>query len=220
MICIIPVRAGSTEIPRKNLRTINGETLLHKAAAESIDTQWPVVVLADSDDLAAEAATVHGVKIWRDKSPISNFEDISVRLNAFKEETQLPDSEIVILRQCTSHKISPKTFQRFMHRARAVKSGEALLCVSPLNKKPTALYHIDASGALQALNPQSPATTYPRQPLPGVWWFCGALCAFRADSIDPRKWSIFDGLKLIPFFIDENESSDIDREEDFFDCKS
>lgn len=217
MICIIPVRGGSKGVPGKNLRTTgSGKTLLAQAIekARGVCGHW-VTVLADTDELAQHAKEAGARDVWRDGRNIPDFEDVSVRLAAWKRERAKIPGGIVVLLQCTSPNVSRETLAQFVDAAQRLNSGEALLAVSPLNKKPNALFEIGGDGNLRPLNPIAPAVTFPRQALPAAWWFCGALCAFHTSDIGVGKRSLFDGMKLIPFFIPENEASDIDREADF-----
>lgn len=215
MICVIPVRGGSKGVPGKNLRKISGTSLLSIAIIKAEEFFGrKTFVLADTEELAAHAKAVRpDIIVYRDGRNIPDMEDVSIRL--FEANTLFPQGEIVVLMQCTSPKISRRTLELFIAAAKQLRQGEALLAVSPLNKKPNALFQIDASGELKPMNPNAPAVTFPRQALPAAWWFCGALSAFHKDAIDRGKPSVFSGLKLIPFFIPEDEASDIDREEDF-----
>ncbi|MBP3302036.1 MAG: hypothetical protein J6L64_02730 [Opitutales bacterium] len=217
MICVIPVRGGSKGVPGKNLRTTSsGKTLLAQAIEKARAVCGNrVTVLADTDELAQHAERAGAWDVWRDGRNTPDFEDVSVRLAAWKRERPVNPGGIVVLLQCTSPNVSRETLAQFVDAARRLNSGEALLAVSPLNKKPNALFEIGGDGSLRPLNPIAPAVTFPRQALPPAWWFCGALSAFYKDAIDRGKPSVFSGLKLIPFFIPEHEASDIDREEDF-----
>ena len=66
---IIPARGGSRRVPRKNLRKINGETLLarcirqYRAAAHIVGPE--IYVTTDDDEIAAEARRC-GAKVVRD----------------------------------------------------------------------------------------------------------------------------------------------------------
>lgn len=105
-IALIPARGGSKGIPQKNLKRINGRTLLQRsieaAAASSYVNE--VYVSSDDDDILAEALRC-GAKIIKRPDDLSNdtATSESALLHAiYHLEGKSCNPEILLFLQCTS----------------------------------------------------------------------------------------------------------------------
>jgi len=95
---IIPARMGSKGLPYKNLREINGKSLMRIAVEKCLEVATVVTVSTEDDDIACRAhamkASVHfrDPKLARDDVP-----SIDVL-----REAQMPDAGIILWVQCTA----------------------------------------------------------------------------------------------------------------------
>jgi CMP-N-acetylneuraminic acid synthetase len=62
VLAVVPARGGSKSIPRKNLQTVGGVSLVGRAAALAASIAWidEAVISSDDDEIIAEAVT-HGI---------------------------------------------------------------------------------------------------------------------------------------------------------------
>ncbi len=106
-LAIIPARGGSKGIPRKNLQTVGGMTLVGRSIHEALRSRSirAAAVSTDDDEIAAEASR-HGASIIRRPTEISGdrASSESALLHALDSieasGNKLPD--ILVFLQCTS----------------------------------------------------------------------------------------------------------------------
>lgn len=96
---IIPARGGSKGIPRKNLQTINGETLLARCIRTCKAVVEDVLVSTDDDEIAEEALRHRARLRWR---PDYLSQDDSVTWDAVRHAIPATDAEAIVLAQCTA----------------------------------------------------------------------------------------------------------------------
>lgn len=102
VLCVIPARGGSKEIPGKNLRPVGGKPLVVHSIEHAINAEIPrdkIIVSSDSDQIL-ELASGHGVVALRRPDDISG--DDSSTESALLHALDLHPADHVILLQPTS----------------------------------------------------------------------------------------------------------------------
>jgi YrbI family 3-deoxy-D-manno-octulosonate 8-phosphate phosphatase len=111
-ILIIPARGGSKGIPKKNLRTVNGISLIERALRSSLKSKVDQVIVSTDDKEISEIAIKYGATLHNrsaENSGDSAFTE-SVILEVIDNfESQWPSGSVVGFIQATSPFISSKT---------------------------------------------------------------------------------------------------------------
>ena len=111
-IAFIPARSGSKGIPMKNLKTVNGESLLSRTIRAAIQSKKidHIYVSSDSEEILSHAFN-HGAKCIKRSELLSQDQTSSeaVLIDALSEvENNKIDISIIVLLQCTSTFTSPE----------------------------------------------------------------------------------------------------------------
>ena len=111
-ILIIPARGGSKGIPRKNLRTVNGISIVERALRTALKSKVDKVIVSTDDKEISEIAAKYGAVIHNRSSENSGDSSSteSVILEVInKFETNWPNDSVVGFIQATSPFISSQT---------------------------------------------------------------------------------------------------------------
>lgn len=192
---IIPARGGSKGIPRKNLRTINGETLLARCIRTCKSVVGDVLVSTDDDEIAEEALRRRARLRWR---PDYLSRDDSSTWDAVRHALPATEAEIIVLAQCTAPLLTPGDIRGCLHnldtcdvRVACHRSHDVL---------------IDADG--QPINWTRPPRL--RQDMEPQYVFSGSVWAFRREYLKQPEMS-----GIIGIVESENPMRlDIDTEDD------
>ena len=227
MICIVPARAGSS-LKDKNLRRFGEDSrpLLARALEKCISVfgKNRVIALVDSARLAECAQSAGAFAVLDEAVPA--HEDVSARLwrLAAADFMRIHAGTQIALVQCTSPHTSEETLERFAELAPKLGADDVAISAVRVRDKATAFF----TGA----EPQQPTTprpelppparalfadappSAPRQTLPQLWRFTGAVTLFLAARLSPNA-SLFHGAKIRLVETPIAEALDIDREEDF-----
>lgn len=214
---IIPARAGSSLVD-KNLRLWLREDgppvpLITLAVEKLLRVFQACYVLTDSPKIAEVAAKAGACIPYLDIN-IDGKEDVTSTLRRFsatlggKEQGQR-----ILLHQCTSPQTSVETLERARSLVTTLQPEEILISVCEEPHKATAFFFSSHDEALTAAIPGLPAPTYPRQMLPKLYRYTGAITCLPLSSLS--KSSFFNEHILRPLLVPEAESLDIDRESDF-----
>ena len=114
-ILIIPARSGSKGIPKKNLRTVNGISLVERALRIALKSTVDQVIVSTDDQEISEIAVKYGA-VLHNRS-LENSQDIasteSVILEVInKFESNWPEGSVVGFLQATSPFVSSKTINQ------------------------------------------------------------------------------------------------------------
>jgi len=188
-IAIIPARGGSKGIPGKNLKKINGSSLLQRAieAAHRSATVTEVFVTSDAPEILREAERHGAGTIHR---PIDLASDTasseSALLHALDElEARGIDLDIVVFLQCTSPFISPDEVDGVVAQI-VDKNADCALTVTPFHGF---LWRPESLG-LSPLGHEKDSRPR-RQDREPVFLETGAAYAMRADQFRREKHRFF-----------------------------
>ena len=192
---IIPARGGSKGIPRKNLQTINGETLLARCIRTCKRAVDDVLVSTDDDEIAEEALRHRSRLRWR---PEHLSRDDSVTWDAVRHALPATEADTIVVAQCT---------------APLLTSGDILRCIDRLETCDVSIacheshaWLIDGGG--KPINWTRPPKL--RQDMEPQYVFSGSVWAFRREYLDRPEMSGNIGI-----VVSENpQRLDIDTEGD------
>jgi len=192
---LIPARGGSKGIPRKNLRTIHGETLLARCIRTCRLEVRDVMVSTDCEEIADESRR-HGAGVhWR---PHRLATDGASTWAVVRDAMGAIKSDVIVLAQCT---------------APAMTAGDIHRCINRLETCDVAVacheahvWLVDAHG--RPINWTLPPKL--RQETEPQYAFSGSCWAFRRDYLDLPEMS-----GRIGVVVSENPVRiDIDTEDD------
>ena len=204
-ICIVPARGGSKGLPGKNLKRINGETLVGAALRKAVaSTSFDQVILtSDSDAILAEGE-IEGVFCHRRSAATASSTATSEA--ALEEVLDSLDftSELVAMIQCTTPLLTRDDISAVIDMADrpeicTVVSGYAANLHHWLLHSDNSLAPIDASGDLRQ----------PRQSAQNrIFVENGGIYVTKTEAFR-QSGSRFNG-RVIPYLMDQGSSIDID----------
>ena len=135
-VAVIPVRGGSKRLPKKNLRKINGKSLLQIAIEDAIKSKCfeDVYVLTDDLNMVSEAESAGAIVPYLRDSDASDLSPIEDVISNFISKIKLNEDDYITLLQATS------PLRRDYHIERALNklyksSAVCLVSVTELNHK-------------------------------------------------------------------------------------
>lgn len=204
---IITVRKGSS-LKDKNIRLYKGKPLLVNCIEKCLEVFGKVVVLSDSEKYA-ELAKASGADVFID-DVVDDLEDVTVRMRKYCENVGF-DGRLVLC-QCTSPNILLSSYQKTLDLSKNLLDNEVLMSCVEVTQKPSAFFLQDNNGYLYTAIKGMPIVSKPRQLLEKVFYYNGGITSFHSSQLS--KDSLFEGAKLIPLLITEQEILDIDTEND------
>jgi CMP-N,N'-diacetyllegionaminic acid synthase len=221
IVGLIPARAGSKRVPGKNVRNFAGHPLIAYTISAAIDSGVfeRVIVSTDSPEVAelckhygAEIPFLRPAEYAGDKSP--DIEWIQYTLKRLKEEGVLADA-FSILRPTSPFRL-PSTIQRAWQRFSSI-DADSLRAVELCKQHPGKMWTLDGDLMKPLLddggiNPPWHSTPY--QALPVVYAQNASL--EMAWSRVPLEQGTIAGKRIIPFFTEEAEGFDINKQEDWW----
>jgi CMP-N-acetylneuraminic acid synthetase len=220
VLALIPARAGSKSIPRKNLRPIAGKPLLahtinHALGASRIGR---VIVTTDSEEIASVARSYGAEAPFLRPTDISGDFSLDVEFHRHalewlrKEESYVP-SFVVHLRP--THPVRRcDTIDRAIALFAATPEADALRSVTLSDISPFKMWTIDNNGYLfQVASASDLREPYnqPRQLLPLAYRQDGYIDITRPSVVMEKNSTT--GDRILPFVIDE-VCIDIDYEDE------
>lgn len=223
VLALIPARAGSKSIPRKNTRLLAGHPLLAYSVAAGLAAKTVTRVIVSTDDPEmAEVARRYGADvpflrpagIAQDQTP-----DLPVFQHALEwllaQEGYQP--EIVVQLRPTS------PLRRVAHIDACVRSllenpqADAVRTVCVPFQNPFKMWRISPEGWMQPLGLElgirGEPYNQPRQALPEVYWQTGYVDACRSATIIEKH--SMTGSHILPQVIDPSDWIDIDSPDDW-----
>jgi N-acylneuraminate cytidylyltransferase len=220
VLALIPARAGSKSIQRKNLLQLAGKPLLAHTIAHGLGASLigRVIVTTDSEEIA-DVARSYGAEVpfLRPAEISGDFAlDVEFHRHALewlqKEEAYVP-SFVVNLRP--THPVRKcDTIDRAIALFAASPDADALRSVRLSKLSPFKMWTIDQNGYLSPIastgNLREPYNQ-PRQLLPLVYWQDGYIDITRPSVVMDKNSTT--GDRIFPFLIEE-ACIDIDYEDE------
>jgi CMP-N,N'-diacetyllegionaminic acid synthase len=209
-VALIPARAGSVRVPRKNIAPLAGHPLIAYsiAAARESGLFGAIVVSTDSEEIAAVARR-YGAEV-PSLRPASMAGATSPDIEWVRHALDGTDWELFSILRPTSPFRTGATIRRAWERLHAVPGADSLRAVRPVREHPGKMWRLE--GELMApLLPQTPGEvpTHSRQ--------TAALePVFVQDSSLEIAWTRIvaggeiAGRRVVPFFTEGVEGLSID----------
>jgi N-acylneuraminate cytidylyltransferase len=221
ILAIVPARAGSKSITRKNVRHLAGHPLLAYSVAaglqaESVDR----VIVSTDDEEIAQIARHYGAEtpfLRPAALAADDTEDLPVFLHALSwlrdEEQYQPD--VVVQLRPTSPMRPPDCVDRAVQILREYPRADSVRGVVPTGQNPYKMWRIDDDGRMKPLLQDGFEEPYnmPRQKLPPTYWQTGHIDAIRVATI-LEKGSM-SGEIILPLVIEPQYTVDIDTPRDW-----
>lgn len=208
MVAVITVRKGSS-LKDKNIRFYKGKPLLVNCVEKCLSVFDRVVVISDTTKYTELLNNYKNVEIFIDKE-VGDREDVTVRLRKWANEKGYKGR--MILCQCTSPNIEISSYERMRELSYNGKDDEIFMSCIEVTQKPSAFYIVGGDGYLETAIKGMPIVSRPRQELERVYYYNGGITSFHSKQLENN--SLFEGGKLIPMVIKEEEKLDIDSEDD------
>jgi CMP-N,N'-diacetyllegionaminic acid synthase len=216
VFALIPARAGSKGVPRKNLRTVGGKPLVVYTIEAAIGSVFidRVYVSSDDEDILKIARLMNVEPLKRSEDAACDTSLANMVVYDFIK--QLPRSEVVddpviIYLQPTS---PLRTSSNIDSAFCEMDINNVFQCVSvmELKKTPYKAFILSNEGLLKSLFDEE-LTSSNRQTLPTAYYPNGAMYIFLLSEF--IKNGNFPSNGSLPFIMTEYESIDIDTEDDF-----
>lgn len=181
VVAIVPARSGSKGLPGKNLATVGGVSLLHRAIRAGQDSRGVdlVVVSSDDDAILRHAAEIEGVRTVS-RPPDLAADDSAMWPVVIHALDQLDDHDVVVLLQPTSplRTVEDVDAAITLFERRGVRS---VVSVTAVTKSPHWMYSVDGESRMSPILPTLDAAT--RQELPEVYVINGAVYVVDVDHL-------------------------------------
>jgi YrbI family 3-deoxy-D-manno-octulosonate 8-phosphate phosphatase len=223
ILALIPARAGSKGIPRKNIRSFAGYPLIawSIAAAQQALSVTRIIVSTDDEEIAAVARQYGAETPFLRPSEFA--QDHTTDLPVFEHALQWLETsedyqpEVVIQLRPTSPVRPKDCVDRAVHILLEHVDADCVRGVVPAGQNPHKMWRFAGEG--QPLKPllkvDGIAEPYnaPRQILPPVYWQTGHIDAIRIATIKDKK--SLTGDVIYPLVIDPRYTVDIDTLSDW-----
>jgi len=221
VLAVIPARAGSKSIPRKNIQPFAGHPLLAYSIAAGVQAGSVSRVIVSTDDPEiAERAVEYGAEVPFLR-PVELAQDDTPDLPVFRHaldwlaEHESYHPEIVVQLRPTSP-VRPRNcvdgaVELLVNSAEA----DSVRGVVSSGQNPYKMWRIDEQGILRPLlqNVQPEAFNQPRQALPQTYWQTGHVDAIRYRTI--AEMGSMSGRTILPLVLDVRYAVDIDTPRDW-----
>lgn len=226
ILCIIPARAGSKEIPNKNIKPFCGRPLLAWSIEQARAAAHPmrIIVSTDSADYAA-IARAHGAEVpfLRPKEisqDLSIDEELFAHALDWLKEHESYEPDILVHLRATYPTRSVETLNACIQRFLEIKDKyTSLRTVIPTEKTPFKMYRMQPGPAGPVLEPlfrslegiHEPFNNC-RQVLPPTWTHNCCI-----DILTPAvvRSGSMSGSAIYPFIMRPDEMLDIDTDTDW-----
>jgi N-acylneuraminate cytidylyltransferase len=218
---LIPARAGSRSVPKKNIRALAGKPLIAYSieSARACATVKKVFVSTDSEEIAAisrklgaDVPFLRPSELGGDSTPdLPVFEHCI----AWLKEAGVPLPDAFLHLRPTSPLRSTNLIERAIRLLQESPEADSVRTVSCPRQNPFKMWRLSASGYLSPLVDAGIKEAYnqPRQVLPQVYWQNGCIDLIRTSTLCEKKSMTGDKIKAL--VMDESASVDIDDEFSF-----
>lgn len=224
-LAIVPARGGSKNLPRKNLRLLDGHPLIAYSIAAALAARRVarVVVSTDDEEIAA-VARAYGADVPFLR-PSHLAEDDTPDLPVFEHAlTWLKDHEgyapsVLVQIRPTSPLRPPGLVDEGIEILESRPSADSARAVVPSGQSPFKMWRPAQDGRIVPLLETGMHEPYnmPRQKLPPTFWQTGHLDVIRARTILEKRSMTGDYVLPIPvdpsYAVDIDSQADLDRAE-------
>lgn len=207
-IVIVPVRCGSS-VKDKNIREYKGTPLLELCISKLKEVYNEIIVLSDSEKYI-KLAEKHGVKCFLDEK-VDDLTDITTRLRKFNENVLKFNGRIAMF-QCTSPNLTISDITKSKLKSKELFERDVLISAYKMQQKITSFFE-QKDGKWVQLCDGYQYPSVPRQLLKPVYCYNGAITNFHSNQL--KNNSIFENCNYHILEMDEKNSLDIDKDEDF-----
>ena len=210
-LVIVPARGGSKGIRFKNLLEIDGLSLIGHAIKSALQTNLDVdVVLSSENELMLKEGLKFGARLHRRTPELASDSATTVAVVADVLSTVKYTPELVIVLQPTS------PFRTKVDIIKAILLAEkhdcdSLISVCETSNEILKSFCINHDGYAEGIYTDD-APFSPRQSLPKVYKANGSIFITKPSVIKTRNRLY--GDSLVPFFMSQKNSLDIDSVED------
>ena len=221
VLAIVPARAGSKSIPKKNVRLFAGHPLLAYSIAAGLQAECVSRLIVSTDDEGfADIARKYGAEVpFMRPAELAADEvtDLPVFEHALdwlrEEENYRPD---VVVQLRPTSPIRPRNcVDRAVGLLLDNPRADSVRGVVPSGQNPYKMWRLTGDGAMQPLLQDAGEESYnmPRQELPATYWQTGHIDAIRTETILEKK--SMSGDTILPLLLDAKYTVDIDTLEDW-----
>lgn len=211
LIYIVPARGGSKRLARKNIRPLDGKSLLaHTAqAVEAAGLAGDVLLTTDDEEIAAEGRRLGWLVPFLRPSELatdtaSSMDVILHALDWVKAENGGADPEITVLLQPTSPLRGAKCIRDAVDLLQAKPECDSVVGMTPVHLPPQHFYTQGEDGTAIPLAARGEAPVYHPN---------GAVYAMRTDRLRQRRTFYTDGTVILP--MPASQGIDIDTADDW-----
>jgi len=211
VLAIIPARGGSKSIPRKNLRRINGESLLARTIATvQQSTLVDRIIVSSEDHEIIEAAQSAGAEVPFIRPLELAKDETSGNEPILHALTQLPNYDYIVVLQVTSPLRLTSDIDACLTLCLR-RNAPACISVCESEVSPYWMFTMYDSDKLTPLLPDTIPTR--RQDLPVTYVLNGAIYVAKSTWYMQKK--SFISNETIGYIMPKERSLDIDTEFDF-----
>jgi N-acylneuraminate cytidylyltransferase len=213
-LVVIPARGGSKGIPRKNVKLLNGQPLIHYTieAAREVFTDDEICVSTDdleiktiSERIGLNVPFIRPAELATDEASTN---DVLLHAIKFYRERGY-NADVLIILQPTS------PFRKAHHIIEALQlytpSLEMVVSVKETKANPYYVLREEDENGYLVKSKELNVTR--RQDLPKVWELNGAIYIINIDALETKTISQLSKVKK--YVMDENSSHDIDTMTDW-----
>ena len=210
VVAVVPARGGSKGVPGKNLRKIDGVSLLHRTLLTANDSRYidDVVVSSDDEAILQHAAMIDGVVCLHRPAALAS-DDSAMWPVIDHALTSTRTADIVVLLQPTSPLRETSDIDAALEKF-VDSSTTSLMSVCPTRTSPFWMYRLLPNGRLAPILPKDDVAT--RQELPPTVQVNGAL--YIVDTTWFNVHHVFVDDETVAYVMPWERSIDVDSEED------
>ena len=220
VLAIIPARGGSKGIKRKNLREINGKSLVGISVQHALNAKLVTrTIISSEDEIIIEEARRYGAEVPFVR-PMELADDHVLDIPVFEhaliflkeKENYIPD--IVVHLRPTAPYRKPEWIDEAIQLLIDRPDADSVRSVSEPDKHPYRMFRIDEKGFLDPLMKHEHAIPYllRRQDLPKMYYYNCVIDVTRSETIF-KKHSMT-GDKILPYIMNPDDVIDIDAPDD------
>lgn len=208
---VVPARGGSKGIPGKNMKKMNGRSMLHRTLDQALGARTidEIVVSSDDQEILRHAREIEGIRTI--ERPVELASDDSAMGPVVLHAMDLSStSDIVVLLQPTS----PLRTSADIDNAVALlveRHADSVMSVCEVATSPYWMFTIGEGDRLRRVLPKQEVAT--RQQLPTCYEINGAL--YVVDGIKFRTEQVFVDDRTVAYVMPRERSVDVDTPEDF-----
>ena len=220
-VAFIPARSGSTRIPNKNIRLLDGVPLLAYSINAALDSKiFDSVICATDSEEYADIAVQYGADVpFLRPSKISGSEDPDISWVKFMLETLRTHNktyDIFAILRPTSPFRQASTIIRAYNKFTSAKKVDSIRAVQPCSEHPGKMWVLNNDN-MQPLLPYDikgvPWHSNQKSALPEIFIQNASLEMAWAEVVTDKK--SISGSVILPFITDDFEGFDINEESDW-----